>query len=109
MDPLNRRIGRIGFALGYLPILMLVIGLHNNPAYSSGNIDGDSKKYAVLIGILIWSICLTAWRCHDYNKSAWSNFWTEQVPLVGPIVGLWDLLSKPGDTGYTSYGPPPRF
>jgi uncharacterized membrane protein YhaH (DUF805 family) len=109
MTVLNHRIGRVGFALGYLPVLVVVFALVRESGYKAWHVDGDPKKIALFAAILFWSLCLTAWRCHDYNKSAWSNFFTEQVPIVGSIVALWGLLSKPGDQGFNSYGPPPKF
>jgi uncharacterized membrane protein YhaH (DUF805 family) len=106
---LNRRIGRLGFALGYLPVLAVVWSLVLSAPDYRWHVDGDPKRFALWLGILLWSICITAWRCHDYGKSAWSNFWTEQVPFVGPLFGLWDLLSKPGDAGRNAYGPVPKL
>ena len=108
MKILKRRIGRLGFALGFLPLFTILLAVivksgqaHWHPA------AGDVKGYLLLAAYFIWVMCISAWRCHDYGKSAWSNFWTEQTPLIGPFLGLWDLLSKPGDTGRNRYGSPP--
>jgi uncharacterized membrane protein YhaH (DUF805 family) len=75
----------------------------------SWHLGDDPKKLLWLLAILVWSVCLTAWRCHDYGKSLWSNFWTEQIPFIGQLLALWDLLTKPGDSGHNAYGAPPRF
>jgi len=103
------RIGRVVFVLGNIPLLAITASLSHDAAYASGHLEGYPKKYLVIGCLLLWSSCLTAWRCHDYNKSAWSNFFTEQVPFIGPIVALWDLVSKPGDQGFNSYGAPSKF
>ena len=108
MRLLDRRVGRIGFAIGYLPVLAVLFAL----TVGSGRHRWQpTDPYAIFafLALALWSICITAWRCHDYGKSFWSNFWTEQIPVVGPILGLWDLLSKPGDPGYNAYGPPARL
>ena len=109
MSLLNRRVGRVGFALGYLPILGLIFALVLRSNGARWHVGDDPQRLVMFLAIFAWSVLITAWRCHDYGKSAWSNFWTEQIPLVGPFLGLWDLLSKPGDTGHNAYGPTPRF
>jgi uncharacterized membrane protein YhaH (DUF805 family) len=55
------------------------------------------------------SFCLTAWRCHDFGKSAWENFWTEQVPIIGGLWALCELLFIPGDKKRNGYGDPPAI
>jgi len=109
MNILNRRIGRLGFALGYAPVLVVLLFIGRDPGFRPGHLDGDPKKYALMLAILLWSICLSAWRCHDYGKSAWSNFWTEQIPIVGQFLWVWDLLTIPGDSRHNSYGPVPKL
>ena len=108
MAILEKRIGRTGFALGYLPVLALVAYLAKTSIGHSWR-PSDATGYLLFAVVFFWSICLTAWRCHDFGKSAWSNFWTEQIPLIGPFLGLWDLISKPGDLGNNEYGPVPRI
>ena len=104
---LNRRVGRVGFLLCLLPLYAIVFALVRSEGYQTWHVNGDPKRFMLWLALLLWSILISAWRCHDFNKSAWSNFWTEQVPIIGPFVGLWDLLSKPGTPGRNSYGPVP--
>ena len=110
MRLLDRRIGRAGFALGYFPVLVVVFALVTNADEQHWHpTSGDVADHLFLVAIFIWSLCITAWRCHDYGQSLWSNFWTEQAPFIGPVVGLWDLISKPGTVGLNPYGPAPRL
>ena len=109
MSILHRRIGRAGFAIGYLPVFAIVVVSALTQGLMSAHSPQTPAKYVALAAFLLWSICLTAWRCHDYGKSAWSNFWTEQVPIIGPFLGLADLLFKRGDAGHNGYGPVPKL
>ena len=102
------RVGRIGFALGYIPVLV-VFGYMQMNLQSVRDAPVGSPLYLMIVAAIVWVMVLSAWRCHDFNKSAWSNFWTDQTPLIGPILGLWDCLFTPGDSGRNSYGSPPKL
>jgi uncharacterized membrane protein YhaH (DUF805 family) len=108
MNILNRRIGRIGFLICLLPWFAVgatLITTSENHVWRPNNLSG----VALWLALMLWPILITAWRCHDYGKSAWSNFWTEQMPFVGPLLGLWDLFTTPGTKGRNSYGLQPPF
>jgi len=105
----NRRIGRLAFALGFIPVLVLALALAWSAPDHRWRADGDPTRIALVFVLAAWTALVTAWRCHDYGKSAWSNFWTDRIPIVGPLIGLWDLLSKPGDARRNSYGPVPKL
>ena len=109
MRIIDRRIGRLGFLLGYLILLAVASVFVSTLPEHSGSFGEDPTRLFIWLALLAWSILLAAWRCHDFNQSAWSNFWTEQLPLIGPFLALWDLLTKPGDPYVNSYGPPPWF
>ena len=105
----NRRIGRLGFVLFSLPLYAIVFSLVLTAEHHVWVVNGDPKRFVLWLVLVLWSIMVTAWRCHDFNESLWSNFWTDQVPIIGPFVALWDLLAKPGTPGYNSYGPEPSL
>ena len=109
MSILNRRIGRLGFALGYLPVLALLVALTWDAPNHRWNVGSDPHRIALFVGVLLWTICVTAWRCHDFGKSAWSDFWTSQAPFIGPLVSLWDLFATPGEPHANAYGPVPKL
>jgi uncharacterized membrane protein YhaH (DUF805 family) len=109
MSVLNRRIGRVGFALGYLPVLGIVLVLTWNMPNHKWPIDWSPSRIVVATSLLLWSGLITAWRCHDFGKSAWSDFWTEQAPVIGPLLSLWDLFFTPGEPLNNAYGPVPKL
>lgn len=102
------RVGRNGFALGYMPV-WVVLGYIQMNLQSVRDAPVRSLLYLAIAVTIVWAMVLAAWRCHDFIKSGWSNFWTDQTPLIGPILGFWDCLFTLGDQGRNSYGPPPRF
>jgi len=102
------RIGRVGFILGNIPLVVATTIVSHVPGYHR-HLEADPTKLAVVGCLVLWAACLTAWRCHDYNKSAWGNFFTDQIPIVGPFLALWDLVAAPGSEGFNSYGAPPTF
>jgi uncharacterized membrane protein YhaH (DUF805 family) len=103
------RIGRSGFVVGLLslaasgwlvaPIASLRL-FHVHP-------ELGSKLLFLALAIASWTLVVL--RCHDFNRSAWLTFWTDQVPVIGPFIALYELLAKPGSVGMNSYGSPPRF
>jgi uncharacterized membrane protein YhaH (DUF805 family) len=59
------------------------------------------------LGLVGWTLVVV--RCHDFNRTVWLTFWTDQVPVIGPFWALYELVAKPGSVGMNSYGMPPRF
>ncbi len=105
----DRRIGRVGFVVGYLVLVAVAYWIWSE--VPDGNFH--LQENPVLIGktavLAFLILMLSAWRCHDYGESLWSNFVDEQVPVVGGFLALWDLVTKPGNPDHNSYGPVPRF
>lgn len=107
---LYRRIGRIGYLLGQIPILLVLAwASYATDSWHVDLLEAPATVVVTVVLVLLWSLLLTAWRCHDYNESLWSNFWTEQIPLFGPFLGLWDLVTTAGSRGFNSYGRPPAL
>src|SRR5690242_1414548 len=97
MNLLDRRIGRLGYLLGQIPVLLFIVILSATTGSTEVSLGHTPAIVAVpAIAIALWDLVLTAWRCHDFNQSLWSNFWTEQIPFVGPLLGLWDVITTPG-------------
>jgi hypothetical protein len=61
------------------------------------------------VALAIASFTRVVWRCHDFNRTVWLTFWTDSVPIIGPLWALYELVSKPGSVGMNSYGMPPRI
>jgi len=103
------RIGRVGFAVGVLPVLGALYACdHFNIGFTDG--EPNTLKVAVLLfSSPMWFLFLTVLRCHDFNESAWTNYFIDQVPIIGQIWATAELFLKPGSRGYNRYGGPPLF
>jgi uncharacterized membrane protein YhaH (DUF805 family) len=103
------RIGRLGFVVGQACVA--ACGLLVGPIASLHlfHVHPDLGVQIGWIALAIASLTLTVWRCHDYNRTFWHNFWADQVPVIGPFVAMYELLATPGSVGMNSYGMPPRF
>ncbi len=107
MEILDRRIGRLGFLLGQIPVVAVDATFHAISGTSGVRVN--SAVGVRVVAALAWDVLITMWRCHDFDKSLWSNFWTEQLPVVGPFLGAWDLITTPGSPGFNTYGRPPKL
>ncbi len=99
------RVGRVGYAIGTGVGFVLAAAV-----VRFGSHDGNVASAPVVVPLVLlaaWAWFLTALRCHDYDASAWSNFWLEQTPFVGQFLATWDLYTKPGTPGPNQYGDPP--
>lgn len=101
------RIGRIGFVLGNVPLVAAAYWHEAVGAHLLHSVPSDFAGKFVLVGYIFGAIFLTVLRCHDFNETVWRNFSTEQVPIVGQIWALAELLFKPGTEGPNEFGPPP--
>jgi uncharacterized membrane protein YhaH (DUF805 family) len=106
---LDRRIGRLGFTVGYAASAAALIAI---PALMH-LYPGHQQKTVALMFLAAFGvggmICVIAWRCHDFGKTGWHYFWTDQVPVVGSLWALLELFFLPGDQGRNGYGDPPSF
>jgi uncharacterized membrane protein YhaH (DUF805 family) len=104
---LHRRIGRLGFVIGYASTAVVVMAF----PYILGLARSHEQRFAIAAALVTFliaaSICLPAWRCHDFGKSAWDNFWTDQIPIIGSVWALFELLFIAGDKQRNGYGDPP--
>ena len=106
---LHRRIGRAGFIIGYAFSVGVAFAFPRILDLATSHEQRFLYGVALVIFLLASFICLPAWRCHDFGKSAWDNFWTEQIPVIGGIWALFELLFIAGDKGRNGYGDPPAF
>jgi uncharacterized membrane protein YhaH (DUF805 family) len=112
------RIGRSGFWLGMLCLVVIVAALSllgTLLGLPFNLIDGDPEDYGALgIGFALIELLVIGYtqfavyakRWHDHGKSGW---WT--LILFVPVLGFfWWLIecgTKEGDPGPNAYGPPP--
>ena len=95
----DRRIGRLGFAIGYLllPALLLV-------TYSL--VDGAQSRLAAFLFYILAIILLTVWRCHDFNETPATHA-IKIDAAVTSVRFLVSFFSQQGDKGFNSHGSPP--
>jgi uncharacterized membrane protein YhaH (DUF805 family) len=98
------RIGRFGYLLSQAPIVVTASWLYMT--LPPGPIESPRVIVLILI-VAAFSWFLTILRCHDYNESAWTNFWIDKTPIIGSIWAAAELFVKPGTPGHNSYGAPP--
>lgn len=120
MGMFERRIGRLGFFLGQIYMLLwfiiplLAYALINYSASTSGNSDPAASMPLVnvaffiiaavgVILILPVTISLYIRRLHDLGLSGWLTL-LEFVPVVNLGLSLY-LLFAPGNEGANQYGP----
>jgi uncharacterized membrane protein YhaH (DUF805 family) len=103
------RIGRLGFVVGLASLAVAGFLVAPIAALRPFHVHPDLARQIlfVVLGLASWTLVVL--RCHDFNRTIWLTFWTDQVPVIGPIWALYELLTMPGSTGMNSYGPPPRF
>ena len=94
------------FNFGVLAILSVIdLGFGAPHRWMAG--EGGPSPVGTLywLAVLLPSIAVTVRRLHDTDRSGW---WIliEFVPLVGPLVLIWFLVT-PGTTGPNRFGPDP--
>ena len=99
MRIVERRIGRLGFALGYLSSPACLIA-----AYSL--LDSPVHRYAAFLFVMVLLMLLAVWRCHDFGETP-SSHSTEIGAPVTSFAFVASLFSRTGDKGANSYGEPP--
>lgn len=111
------RLGRvryIGYSVGLMLLLYLVIAILGGTAAMLGQVESGGEALGWLSGglliilslaALVVSILLTIQRLHDFNASSW---WAllMVVPLVSLVLYLV-LLIMPGTPGPNCFGYPP--
>lgn len=103
------RIGRIGFAVGQASLSAALYWHDALAEHLFGHASPRTTLVYVAFVFVAGSWFLATLRCHDFNETVWNNFWTEQVPFIGQILALAELLTRPGTTVRNSYGAPPFF
>jgi uncharacterized membrane protein YhaH (DUF805 family) len=101
------RIGRVGFVLGHLPLIAAAYWHNGLGSHIFYRTPPEFAGTGVLLTVVTASWFLTVLRCHDFNETVWNNFWTEQVPVIGQVWALAELLFKPGTPGSNSFGTQP--
>jgi uncharacterized membrane protein YhaH (DUF805 family) len=109
MAVLHRRIGRLGYAIGSIPVYALLIFIFWSEPSHRWSLEGHLDRVPIVLALLAWDTCLSAWRCHDFGKPLSWDFWTNQIPIVGGLISLWELHFKPGDTTRNAYGHVPKI
>jgi uncharacterized membrane protein YhaH (DUF805 family) len=106
----GRRIGRVGFLAGFLltmvAVLPWLVPLEEKEFLSTSE---AAMFIAGIVALVFSNLVLSAWRCHDFGKSGWHDFWTNELPFIGGFVSIYEMLFKPGDPHWNAWGPPPRF
>ena len=92
-----------GLAVSALVALPQIVA---NPTPFSSIADRP-KEVALALGYVAFNFLISVWRCHDFGKSGWHDFWNNQIPFVGGFISLFELLFKPGDPHRNSFGKPP--
>jgi uncharacterized membrane protein YhaH (DUF805 family) len=106
MEILHRRIGRLGYAAGLVISTALILPLILADKASLSLTDRPKEAVSILL-YAAFNILISAWRCHDFGKSGWHDFWNNQIPFVGGLISFFELLFKPGDPHMNSFGKPP--
>jgi len=111
------RIGRTGFWLGVLCMILLAMAigivatfLGVPPITAASEPSKISPAFAAIFGIgsiaiLYVQLAICVKRFHDRGKSGW---WAliAFVPVIGSLWILIELGMLPGDPGPNAYGPP---
>ena len=97
------RIGRTGFATGY-------VGL-TGVTYAITTLTASSNVKALLFALFVLfpAAVLATFRSHDIGRSPFATFWRSQIPVIGPLLGLYELATKPGTAGDNDFGQVPKF
>ena len=106
---LHRRIGRVGFLLGHAFVVGVALAFHRIFDFAPSH---EPSVWFAAFMVVFWIVssgCLTAWRCHDFGQGLLDTFWRDQIPIVGGVWALLELLLLPGDKMQNGYGDPPAF
>lgn len=106
---MNGRIGRLGFTIGYFSIALVVFYNQAIAASVLPRVSPPNAQIVLALLLFVAACWLTTLRCHDYGETFWSNFWTEQIPVIGQAWALAELFFKAGDTQPNKFGKPPLF
>jgi hypothetical protein len=109
MALLHRRIGRLGYAVGSAPVYAFLLFIYRSEPNHRWSLEGHGERIPIVLALVAWEICLSAWRCHDFGKPLSWDFWTNQIPIVGGLISWWELHFKAGDAKRNPYGHVPRF
>jgi uncharacterized membrane protein YhaH (DUF805 family) len=101
------RIGRMGFVVGLGVLTIAGFAINAIATLKPFGLPPEIAAQALGVGVLAAACFLVTWRCHDFNKSFWHAFWTDQVPVIGPLWALYELFVTPGTDGMNSYGHKP--
>jgi hypothetical protein len=86
----SRRVGRAAFAVAMVSLLAAAVVIFEY-ARSSPFVRG------IAVGvILLGSMFLITWRCRDFGRSPFDTFWRDQIPIVGLVWALYELVTRPG-------------
>jgi uncharacterized membrane protein YhaH (DUF805 family) len=103
------RIGRLGFVAGLASLAAAGLLVAPIAALRPFHMHPDLARQILFLALALASWTLVVLRCHDFNRTVWLTFWTDQVPIIGPLIATYELLAKPGSVGMNNYGGPPRF
>ena len=99
----GKRLGRLGFAIASLVILIASIPLNVMiESESTGTLALGTLGCIALVVVAVW---LQVKRFHDYDASGWTT-----LLLLIPILGFWwtfQLFFKAGTPGENTHGMPP--
>ena len=109
MGMLHRRIGRIGYTIASVPFYALLLFLLLSQPDHRWSLEGHPERVVITMLIVGWEMCFAALRCHDFGKPFSWDFWTNQIPIVGGLISMWELHFKAGDPKRNAYGPIPRL
>ena len=103
------RIGRLGFVVGLVSLAVAGFLVGPIAELRPFHVHPDLGRQLLAAALVLVGWTLVVVRCHDFNRTVWLTFWTDQVPVIGPLWALYELVAKPGSVGMNSYGMPPRF
>ena len=96
------RIGRLGFFVGYCLLVSLAVGIVNLPL-------APTVMALVFLPLFFPAMLLVVLRAHDLGRTPFATFWRDQIPLIGPALGLWELFFRSGSPEANVFGPVPRL
>lgn len=106
IEVFHRRIGRVGYVAGLVLSSALALPYLWGAESTASSFSDDPKKFAVAGAYIFINFLLSTWRCHDFGKSGWHDFWNNQIPFIGGFISLFELIFKSGDPHMNSFGKP---